>query len=204
VRNKAIDLIFSDDKLEAVAVQFVEEIVQMEKEFLGVGLLTEQDKLYLKKLVPIYCKFFINYTCLHFTKLTRSDLEDCEDMELVLELNHLILSGYFALVLPKPVYQRLDLASRSLSVYVPDLRRRIGVWVHRSEQSSNIESNRMKVDESYCSTPENRETKIARLEKQVAILRNQQEQSTKLSVANIEIVEGYDIIEPKNPMVRNE
>lgn len=191
MKSKAIELVFSDDKLKALADRFIKEIGVMEKEFWGFNLLTQQDEIYLQKMISIHLKFFLNYMCLHFSDFIRSDLEIYEDMELVLELNHLILSGYFSLVLPKSVHRQLDSISHYLSTHAPDLRRKAGVLIHRSEQSSRIDSDTGEVNESYCPIPDATEAKIMHLEKEVRDLRNRREQSSSITSSPITICEEY-------------
>lgn len=191
VRNKVVDLAFPDEKLEKITAEFINEIVKMEREFWGTGLLTDKNKFLLKKLLPIHLKFFVNYMCLHFSRLTHASLEECEDVQLMLELNHLILSGYFGLILPKRVHGRLDAVSHSASIYVADLRRTAGVLIHRNEQSSALKEPLVALNDVYCPVPERKEAEIASLKKELAFFKALDAQSAKLGDSQIVMNDVY-------------
>lgn len=145
-----INRIVTDKTFRLFAAQMVAEALRLEEKLWGFNLLKRQDCSFLQECILIHLKYFFTYMSYHIRESIRSPLEPCEDLKLIGDLNHVVLSGYFALILPQFISCQMKQSFERFTNQVSAIQRKVVVWIYRREQSSQLlDVSRILLKESY-------------------------------------------------------
>lgn len=97
--NGAFNLI-NYNKFQDFSIQFVNEIANMEKQIIGIRLMGESEKHFLRQVAPIFMQQFCGYVILNWDKFSGTDVTKEREKELIDCLHQLFFNSYFRLILP--------------------------------------------------------------------------------------------------------
>ena len=139
VKRRFLENYLTDEDLNEITGVIVKEIKNGENELFGVDLTTIQDREFLQSFLTVHLKYFVFFMCLHVEESIRSSLDPHEDLQLIFDLNHLILSGYLSFVLPKSLSDQVQTICRFIEEQAFGLQKKIGVWICRGEQTTRLQ-----------------------------------------------------------------
>ncbi|MBS0625910.1 MAG: hypothetical protein JSS32_07665 [Verrucomicrobia bacterium] len=116
----------------------VDAIIEMEIGFFGGRLLNEDDELFLRTIIPIHLKHFVHCGLLHLQKFTKEELDPCEEIGVVWDLNHAILSSYLDHVLPSWASRWIRKGVHKLEGATFTMQKKLAVFSHKSEQRATL------------------------------------------------------------------
>jgi len=139
VKRHFLEKYLTDEDLNELTGLLVGEIKKGENELFGVDLTTIQDREFLQNFLRVHLKYFTIFMSLHVEDSIRSNLDPHEDLQLIFNLNHLILSGYLSFVLPKSMSDQVQKICRFIEEQTFGLQKKIGVWISRGEQTVSLQ-----------------------------------------------------------------